>query len=162
GQVEEARPLGGPAHGLEQEVAQEEAQVHRRVADVGRLVIDQREAVPVREDVLGAVVAVAEGVVGGEQAVDDGADGGGDLGPGVGRGRGGGVGVRGPEGGAVARGARGGGAGRGRRGARAGGRGGGGPRARPSLPGGGLSLPALRPGRGVGFGTAPPAPLFTD
>ena len=45
---------------LEQQMADAEAEVHRRVAAVGRLVIDQREAVLVREDVLGAVVGVAQ------------------------------------------------------------------------------------------------------
>src|SRR5205807_1853647 len=36
-QLEIALPLGVPLHGLEQQVAQEEAEVHRRIAEVGRL-----------------------------------------------------------------------------------------------------------------------------
>ena len=44
-QVEIASPLGRPSRRLEQQVAQEEAEVHRRVALVGGFVIDQREAV---------------------------------------------------------------------------------------------------------------------
>src|SRR5262249_49275664 len=44
-QVEVALALGVPLDGLEHQVTEEEAEVHRRVAEVRRLVIDQRELV---------------------------------------------------------------------------------------------------------------------
>src|SRR5215471_15818301 len=67
-------------HRLEQQMTQAKAQVHRRIAEVRRLVIDEGEAVFMREDVLRAVIAVTQSVRRRQQTVDQRPDGVGDLG----------------------------------------------------------------------------------
>ena len=52
-------------------MAEEEAEVHGRVAEVAGLIIDHRETLRVREDVFRTVVAVAQRFLAGEHAVDD-------------------------------------------------------------------------------------------
>src|SRR5262249_43951954 len=47
--------------GFENEMAEEESQIHRRIAKVGRFVVYQGEAPRVREDVFRAVITVAKG-----------------------------------------------------------------------------------------------------
>src|SRR5579871_2725257 len=62
-------------HRLEQQMAQEKAEVHRRIAEVRRLVIDERETVFMREDVFGTVIAVTERFACRHQTLDERRDG---------------------------------------------------------------------------------------
>ena len=62
-------------------MTEEEAEIHGRIAAVGRFVIDEREASGVGEQVLGAEVAVTETVGDGQHLLDDRFDGRRHLGP---------------------------------------------------------------------------------
>ena len=62
-------------------MAEEKAEVHGRVAQMGSLVIHQREALGVGQDILGTVIAVAEGFPPGQHLVDQRLHSVGHLGP---------------------------------------------------------------------------------
>ena len=68
-------------HRFQNEMAEEESQVHGRIAEVGGLIIDKRETAIVNEDVLGAVIAVAHSFLGGQHPVGNLPDLGGNFGP---------------------------------------------------------------------------------
>src|SRR5690349_11870571 len=59
-------------HSLKYDMTEEESQVHARVAKMSSLIVDQGETALVRQDILGAVVSVAQRFLQGEHALDNG------------------------------------------------------------------------------------------
>ena len=56
-----ARTVVAAFHRFQHEMARTEPEVHRRIAEMGRLVIDEREAIAVRQDRRTAALAVRPG-----------------------------------------------------------------------------------------------------
>ena len=80
-QIEEGRVLWSVLDRLERQVAEKEAEIHRRIAEMSRFIIHEGKAPLVRENVLGTVIAVTQRCLQRQHAVDDRLDGGRDLGP---------------------------------------------------------------------------------
>ena len=53
------------------EMAQKEAEIHRRIAEMGRLVVNESKAVVVDENILGTIVTVAKSFFRAQKPVDD-------------------------------------------------------------------------------------------
>src|SRR5271166_3805039 len=74
-QLEMPLPIMRTLHGLEQQMAQEETEVHRRIAKVRRLVIDERETMLMCENILRTIIAVAQRFARRHQTLDQRGDG---------------------------------------------------------------------------------------
>src|SRR5260370_1326688 len=74
GQFEELFADGIELHSLQDEMAQEESQVHGRIAEVSGLIIHKGETTIVGKNVLGTVIAVTESLLGVQHPVGNLAD----------------------------------------------------------------------------------------